>query len=454
MQNKQPNVPLSDMNDQNIHQNYYNLFSNMFGHMVKVNNNQTEILTDVVGALKSTVATNLSISKSSTDMAKSTSDMAISTFNYVLSNYITSPVLRTLDDYSIIKNHLSDDKFVELLIFNYNHNSLISYLGDFIIKQYKKDDPHDQSLWNSDTTRLTYIKREELKNKENTWIRDKHGKNTIKCIVTPLLEYIKPLVTSYWTRKNEYIRNNNTGYCSMDNEIAYQTVAFKIEELLRNDNLKDNIIKYMAPYFYLPISTISTVKVEEVNDTHQTNNKTVQQITNVCDDDDGDDDDDDDDNDDDGDNDDDDEIKEEDNILDSSSEESEKKKKIKKIKKIKKKTKKLNKKINIKTNKQSNKIKDTTKIQNIKKSIANSTIRHEICAVQPSIPNKSSQKTKKPTCGIVQKTLAKYVDSDDDKLLSDDDNGSEFVDSDNENIINKKVKSDSKEKAPYKKNKK
>lgn len=53
------------------------------------------------------------------------------------------------------------------LIFYYKKNKLDKYLGDFIVKHYKKDNPELQAMWNSDTERLNYFIRELYNIKNN-----------------------------------------------------------------------------------------------------------------------------------------------------------------------------------------------------------------------------------------------------------------------------------------------
>ena len=37
--------------------------------------------------------------------------------------------------------------------------NLLRYLGKLLIKRYKKEDPHKQSVWNSDTPRMSFLIR-------------------------------------------------------------------------------------------------------------------------------------------------------------------------------------------------------------------------------------------------------------------------------------------------------
>ena len=65
------------------------------------------------------------------------------------------------------------------------------YIGDIIIKNYKKVNSAKQSVWNSDTDRLTYVIRTLLKNNKFQWQLDKKGIDTANHMINPILQYIK-----------------------------------------------------------------------------------------------------------------------------------------------------------------------------------------------------------------------------------------------------------------------
>ena len=102
---------------------------------------------------------------------------SVSTISYVSQNYNDAPILEPIKDYSKVTydidsenyeetNHerktktdkeIRKDKnrFIDIIIHKHDKNVLDRYLGDIIIKCYKKKDPKKQSLWSSDTSRLT-----------------------------------------------------------------------------------------------------------------------------------------------------------------------------------------------------------------------------------------------------------------------------------------------------------
>lgn len=73
---------------------------------------------------------------------------------------------------------------VATLINQYKNNTLVNYIGDFIIKIYKTNDPKNQSIFSSDVIR-------ELFN------GNKIGKKTITCVIKLILEYLEKTLEDY-----------------------------------------------------------------------------------------------------------------------------------------------------------------------------------------------------------------------------------------------------------------
>jgi hypothetical protein len=174
---------------------------------------------------------------------------SVSTMSYVIKNYKDAPALETIKDYSAIHYEKNNDEFVEELVHQHDHQKLSAYIGDFIIKNYKKQDPSKQSIWNSDTNRLTYMIKELLNNKKVDWKIDKKGIKTTKYIIEPILDYIDPLI-------REYIENFDIDYnlySSTDAQIKMMKLKSATEILgnIEDRLLCDEILKYIAPHFYL-----------------------------------------------------------------------------------------------------------------------------------------------------------------------------------------------------------
>ncbi len=171
----------------------------------------------------------------------------ISIKNYVQQNYPDAPALEGLEDYAQIE--YTEDTFVETLVYEYNNNTLQKYLGDFIIENYKKEDPSKQSIWSSDTSRLTYIIKELLADNDSVWNHDYKGVKTINYVIKPLLKYIMDAIDEFWVNSLDLYKRVNVDEINRMTKL-YQGV-YAIKKEIENDLLGKNIIKYIAAYFYM-----------------------------------------------------------------------------------------------------------------------------------------------------------------------------------------------------------
>jgi len=176
---------------------------------------------------------------------------SVSTLSYVVQNYTNAPVLEPLNDYDTIQYNDKDDEFdIMTMIFHHHRKrSLAGYLGDFIVKSYKKDDPSQQALWSSDAVRLNYIVREII-NKKTDWSVDKGGIKTTSYIIDPFLEYIRQLLVDFNedNRLENYLHDN---VLRMKQRMDDLNASAEIISDIKNKVLTDQIIKYIAPHFYL-----------------------------------------------------------------------------------------------------------------------------------------------------------------------------------------------------------
>lgn len=174
---------------------------------------------------------------------------SMSAMAYVIKNYKDAPALLPLKDYKALKYERTNTTFVEDLISEYNHDLLSDYLGNFIIRTYKKDDPAKQSIWNSDTSRFTFVVREPTGKNKADWTIDKKGIKINKYIIDPLLNYVDKQV-------REYVKNYDINYAFDSAVEARQkmtrlTHATAILGTIEDKILREKIVKYISPYFYL-----------------------------------------------------------------------------------------------------------------------------------------------------------------------------------------------------------
>ena len=141
------------------------------------------------------------------------------------------------------------DKFVEKLIYKQKKKILDEYLGKIIVKHYKKKDLEQQSIFNSDTSRLTYIIRELFDNKTIDWKIDKKGVRTINCIIKPFLKHIDGLIVDYIQARTTF----NPVTVKADDLIdKFDNLEHgnAILTAIRTNVLVEEVLKKIAPYFY------------------------------------------------------------------------------------------------------------------------------------------------------------------------------------------------------------
>jgi len=187
---------------------------------------------------------------------------SVNTMSYLLLNHNNAPQLQSLSDYSIISK--DTETLIKDLIHYHKTGKFDKYIGDFIVKQYKKEDPNLQALWSSDVERLNYFIRELINNNKNekqentanlkdknhiNWIVDKKGIKVKKCIIDPLLEYINKIGIKYLNEKNKEITDLDIAEThELLNDM--QQIS-SISNGIKNKSIANSINKYIAPHFFL-----------------------------------------------------------------------------------------------------------------------------------------------------------------------------------------------------------
>ncbi|QKF93991.1 zinc finger C2H2-type protein [Fadolivirus algeromassiliense] len=170
----------------------------------------------------------------------------ISVKNYIQQNYSDAPALEGITDYS--KLTFEDNEFIETLAYNYNNNTLHKYLGDFIVGYYSKENPSEQSLWNSDVSRLTYIIKELLANNQSNWNHDFKGVKVKSYVINPLLKYIRKCINDYLMTHIDRIKSGDIEAIRLQ---EIYIAIHRIKLIIDNSMLADDIVRYIAPKFYM-----------------------------------------------------------------------------------------------------------------------------------------------------------------------------------------------------------
>ena len=173
----------------------------------------------------------------------------VSALSYVVKNYTEAPVLEPCMNYKEINYEQNNTEFIEKIIYEHNNGNLPSFIGEFIIKNYKKDDPQQQSLWSSDTVRFSYLVRELINNNTVDWKIDKNGIKTKETIIKPIVQYIDDQVREYM----EHFDIDYTNNSAVEAEKKMMKLKLSADILKDADDgvLSTQILKYITPFFYL-----------------------------------------------------------------------------------------------------------------------------------------------------------------------------------------------------------
>jgi hypothetical protein len=205
---------------------------------------------------------------------------SVSALSYVTENYANAPVLMKLPDYTYIRNPKIDNdndddnddpdddepfNLIEILIYHINKGILQEYLGMIVVEAYKKDDPAKQAIWNSDSSRLTYIIR-NIFNKKPDWTVDKGGIKTTQQIIDPLLNFVRDEVYEFIVENSLPENVRIMSQYQMKKLACKLTSCSQIIASIDNKTMSKLVLKYIAPYFYLarPGLLVDTEQGDEV----------------------------------------------------------------------------------------------------------------------------------------------------------------------------------------------
>lgn len=190
-----------------------------------------------------------------------TANKSVSATAYVVRHFDKAPPMKKLSnrdavkllEYNVPENHTSG----EMIVYSYESKTLTKYLGNIIVDEYKTKKPEDQSVWNSDSVRLSFIVRQALKSGGNEWVADKSGIKLMELIISPMLKSVDAIMKKYIKEKGVLIEN-------IDDELddakilGHMTSASNIISLINKNELHDDILKYISPHFYLDESKMMT----------------------------------------------------------------------------------------------------------------------------------------------------------------------------------------------------
>jgi len=181
---------------------------------------------------------------------------SVGSMAYIINNFKDAPTIKTLEISDIDDKELNNnEKLVKALVYHYNHKIMDKYLGNFIINVYKKDNPSEQSLWNTDYTRLNYLVKELLDNQSSNWYIDKKGVKTKEYIINPMLHHIKCILVDNQLKKQKMIEKLSVK--KQTQLLDEMKVISEIISSIDDTVLAEDILRYIGPHFYLNVKGLT-----------------------------------------------------------------------------------------------------------------------------------------------------------------------------------------------------
>lgn len=203
------------------------------------------------------------------DNAEKMIDKSMSSFNLIVNKFKTTPAIKAFDDFDSIRRCVTEEEeydLADLMIYHFKKNNLGNFLGMFIIKEYKKEDPSQQSFWVTDVARLSCVVRKVI-GKKDKWEYDKHAEYLKKIIILPITEFVISIMDEKIVKSrntiNENIKKSDIfGIFKQDNISGMQiqkiieksnmdqNFCTQITEMIKQNILETEILKKIKPTFF------------------------------------------------------------------------------------------------------------------------------------------------------------------------------------------------------------
>ncbi len=193
----------------------------------------------------------------------------MNTVNFIINNLTSAPPIdKNMDYKKIIYENKDKIDVLDEIVHHFRHKSLVKYIGNIIVKCYKKDDPKQQSIWNSDIARKNYLLREII-NKKAEWITDKKGIKTTEIIIDPIIKILDKLIRDFLNDDKSINKDGTINKFILEKRLNIGIELNEILLLIDHKTLHNEVNSYIAQFFYFN-------KSEFINNT--TTPKTIKKV--------------------------------------------------------------------------------------------------------------------------------------------------------------------------------
>jgi hypothetical protein len=187
------------------------------------------------------------------ELNNETSIKSLSTVKYISKHLNKAPPL-TYEKKEIVGllEHTSSKRYkpVDYIIYNQSIKKLDKWIGDIIIKIYKKENPFDQSIWATDTSRFSYLVCEVVDSAsgiKHEWITDKSGTKVTEIIINPTLELLSKMLEIY-IQETLKLNIDEMEICEVNTMFNNRIRSHEIIKEIKDNNLHKDVLKYITPF--------------------------------------------------------------------------------------------------------------------------------------------------------------------------------------------------------------
>ena len=175
------------------------------------------------------------------------------TFNsitYVMNRYADAPHIKKIEPEQIEYFQDINMTKVENMVSDYRNDRFVHFVINTIASIHKKDNPEDQSIWSTDSSRYNYVIKELLENEGSYWVIDKKGTKSKDYLVEPILKFIRKEIVKYNELASEALMNENLPKSRFSIITDTQRDGIDIIKDIDDGILSAEIIRKMAKHFH------------------------------------------------------------------------------------------------------------------------------------------------------------------------------------------------------------
>lgn len=169
----------------------------------------------------------------------------------LLPEYSMGDPIEKITDMSQIFDENADNFLLDIT-YDYRQNILHESIGNSIVDTYKKDNPKQQSIWTTDTSRQNYILLLEnaIGKQKVEWVTDKKGVHVKSRIIDPILAYLKAKLEDYIPSKTS-------------KSLEAKGVMMSIVKEINDGILARKINRYISTHFHMTENVRKAITYEK-----------------------------------------------------------------------------------------------------------------------------------------------------------------------------------------------